>query len=286
MDISLSHAIYYSSPTRVSLYDKYKKELHRLERFKDDNMGGAGSSGDDDDDDGLIIVNTETRGTRFLKTLMSAMSPESPNKTKRSWNKSPSSPLALRTLNQQLMAKMGQEQQAYRQQGIEKAKALGLYVTPEDRAKQYLEREQEAAVLDLEVQRLLYRKATQQNQRRSNDGDDDEDYTPGNDNRNDEGGLVLSGEEDDGDEGSDQAGDDSDNDGPVFLKRRNKLVRKQKNPFLLEDSDDDDQAKARQQKAPKAPEPANSIANFFKGSKVSTCLYPPPHHLSQLCSLF
>ncbi|CAO3582524.1 unnamed protein product [Absidia cylindrospora] len=252
------------SPSRINIYTKYKKELQKLEEFNNNNP-------DDDEDDGLIIVRTESRSTKFMKTFLSAVSPEKTSRLQRTagitnrMKGKPSSPLALRTLNQQLMAKMTQEQQAHRQEMEEKAKAMGVYLSAEERATKHLEREQEAAVLDLEVQQLLHKKAMQQQQRQqptgSNDMDDEEDgdYVEGNDD-----GIVFSGEEDEDDDDNDNDGDDSNDDSDdehIVLSRRRKLASKQKNPFL----DDDEDEPGVTKKALKAPEPAHSIVNFFAG---------------------
>ncbi|CAO3645769.1 unnamed protein product [Cunninghamella echinulata] len=254
---------------------------------------------DSDSDDSLIIVGKpEKRGDKIIKSVLTTM----PSPIKSPWRKmmnmttsplqqrqySPVNPLSmhlynnmnnnknkqpldLKSLNRQLLDKIGKDQLSHRQEMIERAKAVGIYISPEERAKKLLEREHEAALIDMEVQQLLFKKTHQKfNNKSKNDEEDDDDD-------NDFGETIqLSGDEEDEDydnsdeEDDDQLSlndnsnneDDSDSDGPTILKRKKHKLRKS---TLLEDDEEED----INNKIPKAPEPHNSIMNFFNPKSVN-----------------
>lgn len=170
----------------------------------DDNTHSNPDDSQDSDDSLIIVGKPEKRGDKLLNPVLSTM----PSPVKSPWrkmmnmttsplnqrhyspihsfsmlsnnnssNKNNKTPLNLKTLNKQLLNKIGKEQLSYRQEMIEKAKSIGIYMTPEERARKVLERENEAVLIDLEVQKLLLqknqRRAEQNNHKKEKIGNND-----------------------------------------------------------------------------------------------------------------
>ncbi|KAI8071717.1 MRC1-like domain-containing protein [Gongronella butleri] len=261
------------------------------------------SSNDQSDDELEIVGKPRRRGDRLVRSWeahkMQLASPDRPG------GASPPSPWRapfhaiqhggsrrenrLRALNQRLLAKISQDQQQYRKNIEAKAKAMGIYMTPEERAKSHVEREQEAAVIDLEIQQLMNKRKQQQwAPKNTNDPDDDAATADG---------LILSGEDedyedDDDDDSMDQDNasvatstittvtnksapgndndDDDENDTNLFMSQRSKAARAKKARSRHKLLDDDyDASAAKKSIAQAAPEPVNSIARFFGGNKTN-----------------
>ncbi|ORX58806.1 hypothetical protein DM01DRAFT_1405431 [Hesseltinella vesiculosa] len=251
-----------------------------------------------EDDDLIIVGKPKRRGDKLLQKWESIKSLQStsPDRIRTGATPhglaSPPSPWRatnfghrhedrLRALNQRLLAKIGKDQQAHRQKMEDKAKALGIYMTPEERAKTHLEREQEAAVLDVQVQQLLKRRgpANMPNQQDggmddllllSGEEDDDDESFVGDDDASDDHSLEdnpMDIEQEDGQGGSrreDNRDDDDDDDMPM-PSQRHRTSRRSKHRLLLDDNADIVVGTTQQKQG---PEPTNSIARFFGGAST------------------
>ncbi|CAO3628210.1 unnamed protein product [Cunninghamella blakesleeana] len=238
---------------------------HNMDNDKialDDNVHSNTDDSQDSDDSLIIVGKPGTRGDKLIKSALTTMvspvkspwrkmmnmttsplnqhhyspiNPFSMQSNNNSNNKNKKQPLDLKTLNKQLLDKIGKEQLSYRQEMIEKAKSIGIYMTPEERARKVLERENEAALLDLEVQKLLLQKSQRkagQNNLKKNKIDA-------------EGDILLSGEEDEEEyEDSDIAGNNSNSEDDEEIDHDLESL----NGSIQNDT----------------PEPTNSITKFFK----------------------
>ncbi|KAI9008457.1 MRC1-like domain-containing protein [Phycomyces nitens] len=201
------------------------------------------------------------------------------------WSPVRTSRTTHRDMNKQLQERIAREMLERRKQMEEKARARGSFTTAEERAKQLLEREKEAARIKMEVDKHFMKTG---NVNQSGDDDEDEedgDYEEGGDEKeedNDVEDIQYSGEEDeDGESELDEddtetnqneakGGLDAENssDEEVGLPAINRKRRRNKKNNLLEDDE------VQKPSIPtKKPEPKNSITNFFNNQKAKTVTF-------------
>ncbi|KAL0081671.1 MRC1-like domain-containing protein [Phycomyces blakesleeanus] len=92
------------------------------------------------------------------------------------WSPVHNSRTTHRDLNKQLQERIAREMLERRKQMEEKARARGSYTSPEERAKQILEREREAARIKMEVDKHFMKNTGANNERDEDEDENDGDY--------------------------------------------------------------------------------------------------------------
>ena len=181
-------------------------------------------------------------------------------------------------LNRSLLGRISRDLLSRRKKLEDEARAQGMFTSAEERALRHLQKEKEAEIIDLEVQRRLL---GGHHRRNADDDDsvpdeDDEDYL-----------MQLSGQEED-EEGDGDIGDEDKRDAKTGDAVDNKEGDNKNEEVEEEDDDDDDdhqpkfgrrrirsKRKTKDEdedttvRVPKKPEPAHSIANFFKAKNLA-----------------
>ncbi|KAG0173171.1 hypothetical protein DFQ28_010854 [Apophysomyces sp. BC1034] len=176
--------------------------------------------------------------------------------------------MSHRDLNRQMQERIARQMLERRKKMEEAVRRRGDFTTAVQRAEKLLEKEKEAEIIDLEVQRHFLGRTNRETR-------DDEAYTPDDEQYMD---IVLSGEEEESQDeeenvqdkeetqlsnNEDQSSDDEENLQPRFNRKKKSsrwdgLFDEEKSPVK-----------------PKKPEPAHSIANFFMNQNKTKSAVEP-----------
>ncbi|KAF7731633.1 hypothetical protein EC973_008802 [Apophysomyces ossiformis] len=205
---------------------------------------------DSDSDSELEIVGAPPKKRTIL------LSPERPKPIFMQLSPTRPTGMSHRDLNKQMQERIARQMLERRKKMEEAVRRRGDFATAVQRAEKLLEKEKEAEIINLEVQRHFLGRTNRES--RNNNGSIPEDEDPFMD-------IVLSGEEEEEEEDS---GDEEENaEGPNTVIQSSdeeddnlqpKLNRKKKHTKKHGLFDDEDTPLK-----PKKPEPAHSIANFF-----------------------
>ncbi|KAI8969305.1 MRC1-like domain-containing protein [Mycotypha africana] len=209
----------------------------------------------------------------------------------------------LRQQNQELISRIINQGYQQRMKLEQQARARGQYVTPTERARQLLEKEKNARLINEEVKKHLEKQKQQQENYYENDDDDEEmdgDYIDdsinnyseaeddddvkfriedadevkrtNNSSKSNRKFNNINAESEENNKKKDESVPDNDSEDEedsmavAFRRWKGKKVKKS---TLFDDDDDDseDENKPVSKKAPLKPEPAHSIVNFFKAKE-------------------
>jgi hypothetical protein len=225
------------------------------------------------------------------KIAAALMSPERARIPVPNWSPVRHATTSLRNHNRSMLSRITNEGYAYRIKMEEQAKARGQYASATERARQLLQKEKDALLINQQINQHFEK--NKQNQHDDEDEEDDEDYQEDEeddgfmneysgsseeefaiedvDDRKDAYKRKLGHKE----EGEEEEEEDDDMATMAFKRWKGKKIKK--SIFDDDDDDDDDEAELAKKKATsQKPVPKHSISNFFK-AKVNTyiciCIY-------------
>ncbi|KAI8370451.1 MRC1-like domain-containing protein [Radiomyces spectabilis] len=172
---------------------------------------------------------------------------------------------SISSLNQRLQDRIRKEMLERRRLLQEEARGHIKYATPEEHAKKLLERERQAQMIQMDVEKhFMQKNRAQEEVSIPDDEDEDGDYVMDLSGEEDEEGeLNENGEEDNGASANSDDESGSDEESPYNAARfSRKRKNRRKGPLLLDEEEDNNSKHTTQ--PTKKPEPAHSIANFFR----------------------